>query len=182
VLSLCSFPPAEHIQKQLERGYAVKDDVSQTFAPTPLGESLISSYRRMGLDNLWKPDLRGRIEQGISRIAAGQVRDPTLCHLYARCGVATHRASAPCRPLGPIGSQALHAACVSLWHEPGLCCCAVILVCCMQVTKDVILQQAIQAFRSDFQAAMQRTQVRHTRAGSTNRPPPSLIWQTCNST
>lgn len=29
-----------------------------------------------------------------------------------------------------------------------------------QVTKDVILQQAIQAFRADFQAAMQRTQVR----------------------
>jgi hypothetical protein len=27
----------------------------------------------MGLDNLWKPDLRGRIEQGISRIAAGLV-------------------------------------------------------------------------------------------------------------
>lgn len=65
--------PSEHIQKQLERGYAVKDEVSQTFAPTALGESLISSYRRMGLDNLWKPDLRGRIEQGISRIAAGQV-------------------------------------------------------------------------------------------------------------
>jgi hypothetical protein len=77
-----------------------------------------------------------------------------------------------------------HCLCLYLawWHEPGLCCCAVILVCCMQVTKDVILQQAIQAFRSDFQAAMQRTQVRHTRAGSTNRPPPSLIWQTCNST
>jgi hypothetical protein len=33
--------------------------------------------------------------------------------------------------------------------------CAVLL----QVTKDVILQQAIQAFRSDFQTAMQRTQV-----------------------
>jgi hypothetical protein len=27
----------------------------------------------MGLDNLWKPDLRGRIEAGINRIAAGQV-------------------------------------------------------------------------------------------------------------
>ena len=29
----------------------------------------------------------------------------------------------------------------------------------LQVTKDVILQQAIQAFRADFQSAMQRTQV-----------------------
>jgi DNA topoisomerase-3 len=32
----------------------------------------------MGLDNLWKPDLRGRIEQGISRIAAGQVTKDTV--------------------------------------------------------------------------------------------------------
>jgi hypothetical protein len=72
-LHIHACPPAEHIQKQLERGYAVKDAASQAFAPTPLGESLISAYRRMGLDNLWKPDLRGRIEQGISRIAAGQV-------------------------------------------------------------------------------------------------------------
>lgn len=63
---------AEHIQKQLERGYASKD-AQLTFWPTALGESLISAYRRMGLDNLWKPDLRGRIEQGISRIAAGLV-------------------------------------------------------------------------------------------------------------
>lgn len=29
--------------------------------------------RRMGLDNLWKPDLRGRIEAGIARVAAGQM-------------------------------------------------------------------------------------------------------------
>eukprot|EP00775_Hariotina_reticulata_P013627 gene13627-13753_t len=89
---------AEHIQKQIERGYAEKD-AQLAFWPTPLGECLISSYRRMGLDNLWKPDLRGRIEEGISRIAAGQV------------------------------------------------------------SKDQILQQAVGAFRVDFQAAMQRTQV-----------------------
>jgi DNA topoisomerase IA len=80
--------PAEHIQKQLERGYAVKDVASQAFDPTALGESLISSYRRMGLDNLWKPDLRGRIEQGISRIAAGQVGGVAMVHrLLLRCQV-----------------------------------------------------------------------------------------------
>jgi hypothetical protein len=32
----------------------------------------------MGLDNLWKPDLRGRIEQGISQIARGQVAKDTV--------------------------------------------------------------------------------------------------------
>lgn len=69
----------EHIQKQLERGYASKD-AQLTFWPTPLGESLISAYRRMGLDNLWKPDLRGRIEQGISRIAAGLVTKDTVSY------------------------------------------------------------------------------------------------------
>ncbi|KIY93196.1 DNA topoisomerase III [Monoraphidium neglectum] len=63
---------AEHISKQLDRGYASKD-AAMTFWPTPLGEGLISAYRRMGLDNLWKPDLRGRIEQGIARVAAGQM-------------------------------------------------------------------------------------------------------------
>ncbi len=31
---------AEHIQKQLERGYAVKDEGALTFWPTPLGEQL----------------------------------------------------------------------------------------------------------------------------------------------
>ena len=48
---------AEHIQKQLERGYATKDD-NLTFWPTPLGEGLVGGYRRMGLQNLWLPDLR----------------------------------------------------------------------------------------------------------------------------
>lgn len=48
---------AEHIQKQLERGYATKDG-NLTFSPTALGEGLVGGYRRMGLQNLWLPDLR----------------------------------------------------------------------------------------------------------------------------
>lgn len=35
---------AEHIQKQLDRGYAVKD-AALRFGPTALGEALISAYR-----------------------------------------------------------------------------------------------------------------------------------------
>jgi DNA topoisomerase-3 len=35
---------AEHIQKQLDRGYAEKDQ-ALTFWPTRLGEALISAYR-----------------------------------------------------------------------------------------------------------------------------------------
>jgi hypothetical protein len=48
----------------------------------PVGAQVVHAAfaccRRMGLDNLWKPDLRGRIEQGISRIAAGQVTKDTV--------------------------------------------------------------------------------------------------------
>jgi hypothetical protein len=42
------------------------------FSPTPLGESLISAYRKMGLANLWLPTLRGVIERNITAVARGQ--------------------------------------------------------------------------------------------------------------
>lgn len=48
---------ADHIQKQLDRGYALKDD-AQLFSPTTLGEALVASYHKMGLSNLWQPSLR----------------------------------------------------------------------------------------------------------------------------
>ena len=51
--------------------YAEKD-ANMTFSATPLGEALVSGYRAMGLANLWTPDLRGKIEAGISAVAAGQ--------------------------------------------------------------------------------------------------------------
>jgi DNA topoisomerase III len=65
---------AEHIQKQLERGYATKDQsgASQVFAPTALGLALISAYRKMGLRSLWQPALRGLIERNIAAVASGQ--------------------------------------------------------------------------------------------------------------
>lgn len=48
---------ADHIQKQLDRGYAAKD-AQQLFSPSPLGEALIAGYHKMGLANLWQPGLR----------------------------------------------------------------------------------------------------------------------------
>jgi len=62
---------AEHIQKQLSRGYAAKCPRMLAFSPTPLGEALISAYRRAALDALRRPDLRARIEAGIERVARG---------------------------------------------------------------------------------------------------------------
>ncbi len=53
---------ADHIQKQLDRGYAVKD-ASALFSPSPLGEALIAGYHKMGLSNLWQPNLRCGHEQ-----------------------------------------------------------------------------------------------------------------------
>ncbi|GMH33038.1 hypothetical protein BSKO_00872 [Bryopsis sp. KO-2023] len=61
---------AEHIQKQLDRGYAHKNHQMQ-FSPSSIGEGLIMAYYRMGLDRLWEPELRGQIELGINEVAAG---------------------------------------------------------------------------------------------------------------
>lgn len=70
---------ADHIAKQLDRGYATKDMSTMTFSPTALGESLISAYRKMGLENLWLPTLRGIIEQNIDAVARGiRTKDAVL--------------------------------------------------------------------------------------------------------
>lgn len=37
------------------------------------GEALISGYCVMGLDDLWKPDLRAKIEASIKDVAEGRV-------------------------------------------------------------------------------------------------------------
>ncbi|KDD75366.1 DNA topoisomerase, partial [Helicosporidium sp. ATCC 50920] len=65
---------ADHIQKQLARGYATKDESgrTQTLAATSLGEALIGAYSRMGLGGLWLPGLRGSIEAGIAAVAVGR--------------------------------------------------------------------------------------------------------------
>ena len=45
-------PPPTHLsrpaflQQQIERGYATKDEATMQFSPTPLGEALISAYRK----------------------------------------------------------------------------------------------------------------------------------------
>lgn len=48
---------AQHIQNQLDRGYATKDG-NLAFWPTSLGEAMVGAYRKMGLENLWLPNLR----------------------------------------------------------------------------------------------------------------------------
>ena len=40
----------------------------------PPGEALISGYCAMGLDDLWRPDLRAKIEASIRDVAAGRLR------------------------------------------------------------------------------------------------------------
>ena len=61
---------AEHIQKQLDRGYATKD-AHMTFWPTPLGEALVGAYRKMGLENLWLPNLRQVIAMRLCQKVSG---------------------------------------------------------------------------------------------------------------
>lgn len=42
------------------------------------GEALISAYCKMGLDDLWKPDLRSKIEASIRDVAAGRTSRDTV--------------------------------------------------------------------------------------------------------
>jgi hypothetical protein len=58
-------------------------------AATATGEALISGYCRMGLDDLWKPDLRGKIEASIRDVAAGRVSKEQVRHH-------TERSCPPC--------------------------------------------------------------------------------------
>jgi len=60
----------DHIKTLLARGYAAKDG-GGCFGPRPLGEALVSAYRRLGLGGLWEPALRGAIETSIRAVAAG---------------------------------------------------------------------------------------------------------------
>ena len=67
--------------------YAEKNN-NMEFWPTCLGEALISAYRRMGLDGLWKPDLRGRIEVGIGAVAGGhQTKEQVQLFFASECAV-----------------------------------------------------------------------------------------------
>lgn len=71
--------------------YADKDE-NMRFRPTSLGEALVSAYQKMNLEGLWRPNLRGRIEQGISSVAIGQQPKHTVlqeaCQLFRQvCAV-----------------------------------------------------------------------------------------------
>lgn len=69
----------DHIKTLLTRKYAVKEsssngtDGNDGFSPTPLGEALVSGYASLGLEGLWQPQLRARIEGAIRAIASGAV-------------------------------------------------------------------------------------------------------------
>ena len=64
---------AQHIDTTLKRGYAIRDEQTMQFSPTPLGEALVYAYKEMGLDVLWQPFLRADTELQVSNIACGQV-------------------------------------------------------------------------------------------------------------
>lgn len=57
-----------------------------TFAPTALGEALVGGYRAMGLQNLWLPDLRSKIEANIDAVARGTRNKVSERHCYACLG------------------------------------------------------------------------------------------------
>jgi DNA topoisomerase-3 len=64
---------AQHIETTLNRGYAIRDEQTMQFIPTPLGEALVYAYKEMDLDDLWQPFLRADTEMQVSNIACGRV-------------------------------------------------------------------------------------------------------------
>lgn len=61
----------EHIKTIQDRGYAQKQK-NGAFEPTKLGIALVSAYKEMGID-LWKPDLRAKMEKDMTAIAKGEL-------------------------------------------------------------------------------------------------------------
>jgi len=74
----------DHIKTLLTRKYAVKEssglngNSNDGFSPTPLGEALVSGYASLGLEGLWQPQLRAKIETAIRAIASGAVSKETV--------------------------------------------------------------------------------------------------------
>lgn len=60
----------EHIKKIVDRGYAVK--MKSVFKPTPLGQCLIDTYSQLGMENLYKPNLRAEMERKMKSVASGE--------------------------------------------------------------------------------------------------------------
>jgi DNA topoisomerase IA len=49
--------------------YALRDGV--TFSPTALGESLVTGFALMEMDNMWRPDLRRVMEHSMVQVSRG---------------------------------------------------------------------------------------------------------------
>eukprot|EP00892_Ulva_mutabilis_P010500 jgi/Ulvmu1/7822/UM004_0051.1 len=61
---------SDHIAKQQERGYAIKDN-NQQFEPTTMGEALIGAYDGMGLKAVYDAETRGHFEEQLKSIVRG---------------------------------------------------------------------------------------------------------------
>lgn len=63
----------QHIEKQIDRCYAVKEGQPSLFKPTKLGEALVTGYAHMDMKNMWRPVLRSVMERNIAAVARGQM-------------------------------------------------------------------------------------------------------------
>lgn len=73
----------EHIQKVLERGYAINDH--GRFIPTPLGVGLVVGYDQIFSDlSLTKPYMRAQLEEDVQKISRGTLNPEYVIDKYLR--------------------------------------------------------------------------------------------------
>jgi hypothetical protein len=92
--------------------------IPATSSPSPIPPPPPPTPRRMGLDNLWKPDLRGRIEAGIARVAAGQMSKDQVGAGTGWCQGGQRRA----KPGGPDGAEPERGFGKAISPRSHLCC------------------------------------------------------------
>ena len=60
----------EHIKNVQFRGYVEKKGIH--LKPTDLGQALVQTYEEIGINDLYKPDLRANMESKLGQIANGE--------------------------------------------------------------------------------------------------------------
>ena len=116
---------ADHIKKQLDRAYAIKDHAA-LFSPSPLGEALIAGYHRMGLSNLWQPNLRFAAHiYTLSRLPSykSEVRILLMwgSSLALPAGRGPQRRLLPHGPLQPLATQSQVPHTMHVFHVRNIC-------------------------------------------------------------
>jgi len=120
--------------------------VQALFWPTPLGEALVGGYCKMGLSNLWQPNLRRAPAALLSRRVCWRWRQAHWCS----------RTRAPRTRRSPCFIAAPHSMLTRVVRPRGLIERNITAVAQGRRTKEEVLAEAVQCFRADYLVAAQK--------------------------